>query len=189
METKLVVRPLSENSEKYYTKEALENHNGSNDSGFDLYCPTSFVVPPRAISYKIPLGVQGVLLSEVLCSSRVSIEDMRGPYEEQERIEGILETYTEPTAYTLHARSSTGSRTPLRLANQIGIIDAGYRGEICAFVDNMSDKEFAVGEGERLFQLCAPQLQHFFASVTKEDDLGKIFPSSRGSGGFGSTGR
>ena len=30
-----------------------------------------------------------------------------------------------------------GLRTPLRLANSVGIIDAGYRGNICAVVDNI----------------------------------------------------
>lgn len=188
METKLVLRPISENSEKYYTKENIDKHNNSQDSGFDLYCPTSFVVPPRAISYKIPLGVQGVLLWGCAPTRRLGTGETNiGIDGDEWRLKAGRNPI--PTAYTLHARSSTGSRTPLRLANQIGIIDAGYRGEICAFVDNMSDKEFAVEAGERIFQLCAPQLQHFWASVATEDDLGKLFPSARGSDGFGSTGR
>ena len=42
-----------------------------------------------------------------------------------------------PTSYMLVPRSSI-SKTPLRMANSIGIIDAGYRGEIMAAVDNIS---------------------------------------------------
>ena len=41
-------------------------------------------------------------------------------------------------SYFLMPRSSI-SKTPLRLANAVGLIDAGYRGEIMAAVDNIKD--------------------------------------------------
>ena len=47
----------------------------------------------------------------------------------------------KPTAYYLYPRSSMGSKTPLRLSNSVGIIDAGYRGNIIGVVDNISDRE------------------------------------------------
>ena len=40
-------------------------------------------------------------------------------------------------AYYLYPRSSI-SKTPLRLANSVGIIDSGYRGSIMAVFDNIS---------------------------------------------------
>ena len=54
--------------------------------------------------------------------------------------------------YLLMARSSI-SKTPLRLSNSVGLIDAGYRGEIMAAVDNIKDFSFSVEKGQRLFQI------------------------------------
>ena len=50
-------------------------------------------------------------------------------------------------AYFLFPRSSI-SKTPLRLSNSIGLIDAGYRGEIGVCLFNSSDKDFYIKEGE-----------------------------------------
>jgi dUTP pyrophosphatase len=86
-------------------------------------------------------------------------------------------------SYYLYPRSSI-SKTPLRLANSVGIIDAGYRGHIMAKVDNMSDSEYIIKRGDRLFQICMPDLRTptvIFDHVSTDTE--------RGSGGFGSTGR
>ena len=55
-------------------------------------------------------------------------------------------------SYYLYPRSSI-YKTPLRMANSVGIIDAGYRGEIMAAVDNIKDIPYTVEPGQRLFQL------------------------------------
>lgn len=89
---------------------------------------------------------------------------------------------SSPTGYYLYARSSI-SKTPLGLANSIGIIDYGYRGEICAVVRNFSDKPFEIKQGDRYFQLCAPDLLPIQIQIVQELDS-----TIRGSGGFGSTG-
>jgi dUTP pyrophosphatase len=84
--------------------------------------------------------------------------------------------------YYLYPRSSL-SKTPLRLANSVGIIDAGYRGTLKAAVDNTSDADFTIRRGDRLFQICLPTLEPFavlFAPVPRDTE--------RGEGGFGSTG-
>ena len=86
-------------------------------------------------------------------------------------------------AYFLLARSSI-SKTPLRLANSIGLIDGGYRGEIMAPCDNIKDFEYTVEKGQRLFQLVAADCSAI--SYTIEEELSD---TSRGSGGFGSTGK
>ncbi len=86
------------------------------------------------------------------------------------------------SGYYLYPRSSI-SKTPLGLANSVGIIDNGYRGEICAVVRNFSDEAFRLCVGERYFQLCAPDLQPITIDIT--DNLSD---SIRGTGGFGSTG-
>ena len=86
-------------------------------------------------------------------------------------------------AYFLLARSSI-SKTPLRLANSIGLIDGGYRGEIMAPCDNIKDFEYTVEKGQRLFQLVAADCSAI--SYTIEEELSD---TSRGDGGFGSTGK
>ena len=88
-----------------------------------------------------------------------------------------------PISYMLVPRSSI-SKTPLRMANSIGIIDAGYRGEIMAAVDNISKETYTVSPGERLFQLVHPTLYPINASLVNE-----LSDSERGDGGFGSTGK
>lgn len=84
--------------------------------------------------------------------------------------------------YYLYPRSSI-SKTPLRLANSVGIIDAGYRGSIMAKVDNISDEAYVVCSGDRLFQICMPSLEPFFVKFGAVN-----MNTERGTGGFGSTG-
>ena len=86
-------------------------------------------------------------------------------------------------AYYLFPRSSI-SKTPLRLANSIGLIDGGYRGEIVAMVDNIYNEDYEVKEGERYFQLVAVD-----SSPIEFEIVDELSISSRGEGGFGSTGR
>ena len=57
-------------------------------------------------------------------------------------------------AYYLFPRSSI-SKTPLRMANSIGLIDGGYRGEIMAMCDNIKSQSYTAEKGQRLFQLVA----------------------------------
>jgi dUTP pyrophosphatase len=95
-----------------------------------------------------------------------------------------------PAAFLVLPRSSTGSKTPLRLANSIGLIDSGYRGELMICVDNHSSSNYEVLAGSLLFQVTAGDYQPFGA-VVLVDTLEELpSPSSgdnRGAGGFGST--
>jgi dUTP pyrophosphatase len=86
-------------------------------------------------------------------------------------------------AYYLFPRSSI-SKTPLRLANSIGLIDGGYRGELIGMVDNIYDKDYHIKRGERYFQLVAVD-----SSPIEFELVDSLSESSRGEGGFGSTGR
>ena len=93
-----------------------------------------------------------------------------------------------PCGFYLYPRSSTGSKTPLRLANSVGVIDSGYRGNCIAVFDNNTDDSYNITRGDRLVQICAGNLLHpiYPIIVDTPEELGS---SSRGSGGFGSTGR
>ena len=90
---------------------------------------------------------------------------------------------TENRPYLVMSRSSIG-KTPLRLANAVGLIDAGYRGEIMAVVDNIKKEDYTVEPGQRLFQLVAMDGSPIFFELVEE-----LSDTSRGGGGFGSTGK
>jgi dUTP pyrophosphatase len=85
--------------------------------------------------------------------------------------------------YLLMPRSSI-AKTPLRLCNSIGLIDGGYRGEIMAVVDNIKKESYTVEPGQRLFQLVAMDGSPIHFKLVDE-----LSESTRGEGGFGSTGK
>ena len=84
-------------------------------------------------------------------------------------------------SWLVFPRSSI-SKTPLRLANSIGLIDAGYRGEVLAAVDNIRGEDYTVKAGERLVQAVAFNGGPISLSIVESLDA-----TARGEGGFGST--
>ena len=82
----------------------------------------------------------------------------------------------------------------MRLANSVGIIDSGYRGEIMAVVDNINAANMDTKESivkymppmTRMFQICSPTLEPFMVQIVNSEE--KLGVTERGSGGFGSTG-
>ena len=82
-------------------------------------------------------------------------------------------------------------KTPFRLANSIGLIDQGYRGEVKAKVDicNGFTDDIEVQNNARYFQI----VQHNFlpwTAIRVVDSFDELPPpnDSRGVNGFGSTG-
>jgi dUTPase len=107
-------------------------------------------------------------------------------------------TTTTPCGFYLYPRSSI-SKTRMRLANSVGIIDAGYRGDLIAAVDTIGlfgsadiwhiwkETLSPIKKYDRYFQVCAPDLSPFLVHIVEtEGDLSP--PTDRGHGGFGSTG-
>ena len=91
-----------------------------------------------------------------------------------------------PVGYVglLFPRSSI-SKTPLRMANSVGVIDSGYKGEIKVPLYNTDEVEIIdIDQYERIAQLVIVPCMDFQLEVV--DDLGT---SERGTGGFGSTGK
>ena len=84
-------------------------------------------------------------------------------------------------SWLVFPRSSI-SKTPLRLANSIGLIDAGYRGEVIAAVDNIRTEDYTVKAGERLVQAVAFTGGPISIKIVESLDV-----TARGEGGFGST--
>lgn len=135
------------------------------DSGVDLLCPhhVFYNLPENRLAREIRTGVIAAAVTR----------------------EGL------PAPYLLLARSST-SLTPLRMSNQIGLADAGYRGELIARVDYVGTTEhmYVIPHGRRLFQI----VQHNWLpwdQVIVVDRIEQLppAPDARQAGGFGSTGQ
>lgn len=81
-------------------------------------------------------------------------------------------------------RSGLASKEGLRPANCVGVIDSDYRGEICVAVHNDTEKLRRIYDGERIAQIVIlPYKPAMFVEVSEMSE------TSRGKGGFGSTGR
>jgi dUTP pyrophosphatase len=75
--------------------------------------------------------------------------------------------------------------TGLTLSNSVGVIDAGYRGELQAtFNKNGVDPHEFYKVGDRIVQIII--VPHPIIQIVEADELSE---SSRGIGGFGSTGK
>ena len=147
--------------------------NLEGDAGIDLYCPEKIEIVNGSRSNKIDFQI------------RCQLVDQEG----------------KSYSYLLMPRSSV-VKTPLRMANSIGLIDSGYRNFIMAFVDNVQEpfclspgavkelieepeiEKYTIEAGDRLFQIVAPGLEGI--TVELVDSLPE---TQRGMGGFGSTGR
>lgn len=190
-----IMKHPQQSTEKYTEivnsyKEKVAAHNKKvceskyPDSGFDLYAPYDYSehafgytdnrISP--ITFRAPLGVKCAM---VLVDS----------YMER----AASATPATPVGYYLYPRSSI-VKTPFRMANSVGIIDAGYRGEVMAVVDNIDSAnndlkaclDRYAPRMSRIFQICSPTLEPFLVRIVEhEDELGI---TERGSGGFGSTG-
>jgi len=81
-------------------------------------------------------------------------------------------------------RSGLAIRHGLTVANAPGTIDSDYRGEVKVLLVNLGEEPVIIARGERIAQLV-------IAPVTVADliTVEKLDETTRGSGGFGSTGR
>jgi dUTP pyrophosphatase len=107
-----------------------------------------------------------------------------GPGERAMVPTGLAVAIPEGHAGLVLPRSGLASKHGLTLANAPGLIDAGYRGEIICAVVNL-DREDAVriSRGDRIAQLVVVEVPDLQPSWADE-----LPPSTRGAGGFGSTG-
>ena len=136
-----------------------DGKNNYLDSGFDLFVPENVIIDSGSISNKINHGIKCAM--------------------------SFNET---PTAFYLYPRSSTGSKTPLRLSNSVGIIDSGYRGHIISLFDYCGKQttDYTVNSGDRLVQICGPNLHPIYPVIV--DTIEELGITERGANGFGSTG-
>lgn len=151
---------ILDNSLRTLYAEAVHQHNEGllepcPNSGFDLLLPEEYSLTKGTV--KIDHGLKAVLFT-----------DSSGSY--------------VPTPFCLYVRSSI-YKTPLRLSNNVGIIDSGYRGNLASVFD--VSEPVVLKRGQRLIQVCAADLIPFRVELVDEERLGQ---TARGEGGFGSTG-
>ena len=84
----------------------------------------------------------------------------------------------------LYARSGLGVKHGICLSNGVGVIDSDYRGEVCVGLCNVSDKAYTIEPDERIAQMVIAPV--FTPDIEEVDELSD---TSRGEGGFGSTGK
>ena len=150
--------------EKY--REHINKHNSIvysskyPDAGFDLFVPdeTEF----------------NVAFEKKMIDMKVKME-MYSVDKEQSKI----------SSYYSYPRSSI-SKTPLMLANHVGIIDSGYRGNLMGAFRSLTSEKYIVDKHSRLLQICHPTLCPIIVNMVAEQAL---TVTSRGTGGFGSTGK
>ncbi|NKI26807.1 dUTP diphosphatase [Arenibacter sp. 6A1] len=87
------------------------------------------------------------------------------------------------TEAQVRPRSGLAAKKGVTVLNAPGTIDADYRGEIGVILVNLSNEDFTVENGERIAQLVIAK--HERAEWLDADQLSE---TSRGEGGFGSTG-
>jgi dUTP diphosphatase len=115
---------------------------------------------------------------------RAAIDVEVGPGERAMVPTGVAVAIPEGHAGLVLPRSGLASRQGLTLANAPGLIDAGYRGELtCALVNLDRTEAVKVLRGDRIAQLVIVAIPAIRPSWVEELPV-----SSRGEGGFGSTG-
>ena len=90
-----------------------------------------------------------------------------------------------PIGYEAQVRPRSGLaiKKGITVLNSPGTVDADYRGEIGVILVNLSNEDFVIENGERIAQLIIAK--HERAEWIEVQELSE---TSRGEGGFGSTG-
>ena len=164
---KFLIKPINES-----VKEMYQNHGTfhDGDSGIDLFIIQDEVIPAgetRLVDLGISCQLKGFA---------------KAPINEMGCVLNIGYDPVKYYSYYLYSRSSI-SKTPLILANGVGIIDSSYLGPIKAALRNIGTDDYTIKRGERYVQLTRPDLEE--VSFELVEDFKRV--TTRGIGGFGST--
>ncbi len=90
-----------------------------------------------------------------------------------------------PVGYEMQVRPRSGlaAKRGVTVLNSPGTIDSDFRGEICVILYNSSSEDFVIEPGERIAQAVVASYQRVEWQSAEE-----LSDTSRGEGGFGSTG-
>ena len=81
-------------------------------------------------------------------------------------------------------RSGLSIKHGITLINCVGTIDEDYRGEVCVPIVNISNETYTIQPDERIAQMVIARVEQAKLEVVTE-----LTETTRGEGGFGSTGR
>ena len=97
---------------------------------------------------------------------------------------GLYIALPEGTEAQIRPRSGLAARQGITVLNSPGTVDADYRGEIKVILVNLSDTAAAINPGDRIAQMVIARYEKIQWEETES-----LEETSRGEGGFGSTGR
>jgi dUTPase len=188
---------VEEHNRKVLEADTPDATDATADSGFDLFMPTN----GEEYGYGVDNLISRQFITNPGITSSIGVDGARGLNLGVRccmRAAAASASASAPCGFYLYPRSSI-SKTRMRLANSVGIIDAGYRGDLIAAVDTMGlfgstdiwhvwkETLSPIKKYDRYFQVCAPDLSPFLVHIVDaEHDLSP--PTNRGHGGFGSTG-
>ncbi len=112
-----------------------------------------------------------------------SIDCILKPLERKKVPTGIKVSIPEGYAGFVQPRSGLAIKNGISIVNTPGLIDSGYRGEICTILINLDTKKvFKIKKGDKICQLVIQKVEVAKIELVEELDI-----TSRGEGGFGST--
>lgn len=149
--------------------------------------PTPLTVPPLTVRRLRPDAVLPVRQHpgdaglDLCCVEPVRLN----PGERAGVPTGLAVAVPEGFAGLVMPRSGLAARHGVTLVNAPGVIDAGYRGELRVLLLNTDPEAiFEAGSGERIAQLLLVPV-----ALPGVVEVASLEDSTRGTGGFGSTGR
>ncbi len=107
------------------------------------------------------------------------------PKERKKIPTGIKIAIPKGYAGYIQPKSGLALKNGIGVVNSPGLVDSGYRGEVCAILINMDpEKSFNIKKGDKICQMVIQKIEEVQLTETANlDDTG------RGEGGFGSTGK
>jgi dUTP pyrophosphatase len=130
-------------------------------AGMDLFSAVDLVVPPQTRKL-VSTGIS------------VSWETEEDQWDEH------------PEKYYLRIAPRSGLSVKSNIDIGAGVVDSDYRGEIfVCFINNSLDKEYQIKPGDKVAQMILTRFEQFREVVLVEEHS----ETTRGDGGFGSTGR
>lgn len=158
-----LIKVVNESDVEFY-----ENHSTHHvgDSGLDLFIVQDTTIPPGE-AVLVDLGIQCQLLETHGAPQWDNDDQAKSTYH----------------SYLMYPRSSI-YKTPLIVANGVGLCDAGYRGNLKVALRNTGSEPFTVKRGERYVQLARGDLGPVHMEL-----VDSLRETDRGSNGFGSTGK
>lgn len=112
-----------------------------------------------------------------------NVEIVIHPHETFFAATGLKMEYTANLVGLLFPRSGLASKSHIKLANSVSVIDSDYRGELKIPLINEGESDYVLRHGDRVCQMLFMPVTQVRVSVCD-----KLSETARGDGGFGSTG-